>query len=353
MNRKINLLNLTFEELEKFVIENGMKKFYVKEIFTWLHQKFIRNIDEMSNLSLKDRSVLTEKSYIPFLNLTKYLASKIDKTEKFLFQLEDGNSIETVLIKNKDRNTLCISSQVGCAVNCDFCATGMGGFTRNLELNEILNQVYTVERRLSKKNERLTNIVYMGMGEPMLNFDNVMNSLEMLSDSRGINISKRKITVSTSGIVPAIEKLMEREINVELAISLHTAINEKRDLLMPINKSYPLEDLHTVLKEYQKKTNRRITFEYLLINNVNVSDGDANALADFVHDFDHMVNIIPYNHVEGKPYERPIEKKIEKFIEILEKKRKLNISVRREKGSDIDGACGQLRRKTLETAKMS
>lgn len=351
MNNKINLLNLTKTELENFVVENGMKKFYAKQIFSWLHEKFVRDINDMSNISLKDREMIAEKAYIPYLNLLKYQVSKVDKTEKFLFQLEDSNTIETVLIKNKDRNTLCISSQVGCAVNCDFCATGMGGFVRNLELSEIINQVYTVERRLLKQGERLTNIVYMGMGEPLLNLENLIKSLELFSDDKGINISRRKITVSTSGIVPAIEQLLERKVHVELAISLHSAINEKRDILMPINKAYPLEDLHTVLKSYQRLTNRRITFEYLLINNVNVSEGDANALANFVHDFDHMVNIIPYNHVEGKPYERPADKKMEKFLDILENKRRINMSVRREKGTDIDGACGQLRRKANNEGK--
>lgn len=345
MEKKVNLLNLTKSELEKFVVENGMKKFYAKQIFSWVHEKFVRDINDMTNISLKDREVLKEKAYIPFLNLLKYQVSKIDRTEKFLFGLEDGNTIETVLIRTKDRNTLCISSQVGCAVNCDFCATGIAGFVRNLELSEILNQVYTVERRLRKQDENLTNIVYMGMGEPLLNLENVINSLELLSDDNGINISKRKITISTSGIVPAIEKLLERKIYVELAVSLHSAINEKRDTFMPINKAYPLEDLYTMLLEYQKHSKRRITFEYLLINNFNLSDGDANALADFVHDFDHMVNLIPYNHVEGKPYERPTDKKIEKFVKTLEEIRKVNVFIRKEKGGDIDGACGQLRRK--------
>ncbi|MGL4403382.1 MAG: 23S rRNA (adenine(2503)-C(2))-methyltransferase RlmN [Fusobacteriaceae bacterium] len=346
MENKINLLNLTKNELEKFVVENGMKKFYAKQIYQWLHQKMARDINEMTNISLKDREKLSETSYIPLLNLVKYQESKIDRTEKFLFQLEDGNSIETVLIKSKDRNTLCISSQVGCAVNCDFCATAINGFARNLNLSEILNQVYTVERRLLKKGEHLTNIVYMGMGEPLLNLENLIKSLETFSDESGINISKRKITVSTAGIVPAIEKLLERKVHIELAISLHSAMNEKRDLIMPINKAYPLEDLHTILKEYQRQTKRRITFEYILLNNVNASDADANALADFVHDFDHIVNIIPYNPVEGKPYERPLDKKIEKFVSVLEDIRKVNVFVRREKGTDIDGACGQLRRKT-------
>lgn len=351
MSQKINLLNLTKKELGDFIVEKGMKKFYGKQIYNWIHKKYVRDINDMSNISLKDREMLSELAYIPFLNLLKYQVSKVDRTEKFLFQLEDGKSIETVLIRTKDRNTLCISSQVGCAVNCDFCATGINGFARNLELSEILNQVYTVERRLIKQNENLTNIVYMGMGEPLLNFENVIKSLEMFSDEEGINISKRKITVSTSGIIPGIEKLLERKIHVELAISLHSAIDQKRDLIMPINKTYPLIDLHTTLVAYQKQTNRRITFEYLLLNNVNMSEGDANALANFVHDFDHMVNLIPYNPVEGKPYETPAEKKIEKFLSILEGKRKVNVSIRTTKGTDIDGACGQLKRKVEKDNK--
>lgn len=348
---KINLLDITKRELEKFIEDNGMKKYYSKEIYSWLHNKLIRDINEMTNISLKDREILREKAYIPYLNLLKYQVSKEDRTEKFLFGLEDGNTIETVLIRTKDRNTLCVSSQVGCGVNCDFCATGTTGLVRNLSLSEIINQVYTVERRLRKKNERLTNIVYMGMGEPLLNFDNLVKSLEILEDEKGINISKRKITVSTSGIIPGIEKLMEKKVYVELAVSLHSAINEKRESFMPINRVYPLEDLYTVLKAYQKDSKRRLTFEYLLINNFNVSEGDANALADFVHDFDHLVNLIPYNYVEGKSYERATEKKIDKFVKILEDVRRVNVAVRKEKGGDIDGACGQLRKKNITSKK--
>ncbi len=350
MSTKINLLNFTKKGLEDFIVAQGMKKFYAKEIFSWLHSKFARNIDEMTNLSKADREKLTELCYIPYLDLQNYQVSKLDKTEKFLFQLEDNKTIETVLIKSKDRNTLCISSQVGCAVGCDFCATGMQGFARNLELSEILNQIYTVERRLKKQGSGLTNIVYMGMGEPLLNFENVMASLEIVSDPDGINISKRKVTVSTSGIIPGIEKMLERKIYLELAISLHSAINVKRDELMSINRTYPLEDLYDILKEYQKASGRRITFEYVLIDKANVSEYDANALADFVHEFDHMVNLIPYNHVDGKPYERPADKKIERFVSILES-RKVNCVLRKEKGGDIDGACGQLKRKTEAKAE--
>lgn len=346
MTDKINLLNLNQKELEDLVISLGMKKFYGKQIFNWLHKKIVRDLNEITNLSLKDRELLGEKAYIPFLNLLRQQVSKIDKTEKFLFGLEDGHTIETVLLRHKDkRNTLCISSQVGCPVKCVFCATGQDGFIRNLDVNEIINQVYTVERRLVKQGSNINNIVFMGMGEPLLNLDNVLKALDILSNENGINISKRKITISTSGIVPNIEKILLEKLPIELAVSLHSAINEKRDVIIPINRAYPLEDLYAVLQEYQRQTKRRITFEYILINNFNVSDTDANALADFVHDFDHVVNLIPFNPVANTEFERPSDKKIDKFYTFLKDVRKVNVTLRREKGTDIDGACGQLRQK--------
>lgn len=346
MSEKINLLNLNQQELEDLVVSLGMKKFYGKQIFNWLHKKIVRDLNEITNLSLKDRELLAEKAYIPFLNLLKQQISKIDKTEKFLFKLEDGNTIETVLLRHKDkRNTLCISSQVGCPVKCTFCATGQDGFVRNLDVNEIINQVYTVERRLIKQGSNINNIVFMGMGEPLLNLSNVLKALDILSNENGINISKRKITISTSGIVPNIEKILLEKLPIELAISLHSAINAKRDMIIPVNRSYPLEDLYAILQEYQKQTKRRISFEYIMINNFNISDVDANALADFVHEFDHVVNLIPYNPVAGTEFERPSEKKIDKFFTFLKDVRKVNVTLRREKGTDIDGACGQLRQK--------
>lgn len=347
MSNKVNLLNLDEKELTDFVVSLGMKKFYGKQIFQWLNQKIVRDINDMTNISLKDRELLMEKAYIPFLNLLKHQVSKIDKTEKFLFGLEDGNTIESVILKHKDRTTLCISSQVGCAVKCGFCATGIGGFVRNLDVSEILNQFYTIERRLLKQGSQITNIVFMGMGEPMLNIDNVIKAIEILSNEKGVNISKRRITISTSGIIPGIEKLLEKKIPVELAISLHCAIDEKRSELMPINKRYPLEDLFAVLQEYQRQTKRRISFEYILINDYNVSETDAAYLADFVHNFDHILNLIPCNPVEGKEYERPSQKKIDKFYNYLKDFRKVNVTIRGEKGTDIDGACGQLRQKNL------
>lgn len=234
---------------------------------------------------------------------------------------------------------------MGCPVKCAFCATGQDGFVRNLDVNEIINQVYTVERRLVKQGSNINNIVFMGMGEPLLNLSNVLKALDILSNENGINISKRKITISTSGIVPNIEKILLEKLPIELAISLHSAINAKRDMIIPVNRSYPLEDLYAILQEYQRQTKRRISFEYIMINEFNVSDVDANALADFVHEFDHVVNLIPYNPVAGTEFERPSEKKIEKFFTFLKDVRKVNVTLRREKGTDIDGACGQLRQK--------
>ena len=345
MSNKINLLNLNEQELTDFIVSLGMKKFYGKQIFTWLNQKIVRDINDMTNISLKDRELLIEKAYIPFLNLLKHQVSKIDKTEKFLFKLEDGNTIESVILRHKDRTTLCISSQVGCAVKCGFCATGLGGFTRNLDVHEIVNQFYTIERRLLKQGLQINNIVFMGMGEPMLNIDNVIKAIDILSSERGVNVSKRRITISTSGIIPGIEKLLEERIPVELAISLHSAIDEKRSELMPINTRYPLADLFPVLQEYRRQTKRRITFEYILINDFNVSENDLSYLADFVHNFDHILNLIPCNPVEGKDYQRPSQKKIEKVLNYLKDFRKVNATIRGEKGTDIDGACGQLRQK--------
>ena len=353
MNKeKINILNLSQEELTDFLVSLGLKKFYGKEVFIWLHKKIVRNFDDMTNISLKDREILKENTYISLFNLLKYQVSKIDKTEKFLFSLEDGGTIETVLLRHKDsknkeiRNTLCVSSQVGCPVKCSFCATGQSGYMRNLNVSEILNQVYTVERRLKNKGENLNNLVFMGMGEPLLNIDNLSKALSIISNENGVNISKRKITISTSGIVPGIEKILLEKIPIELAVSLHSAINEKRDQIIPINKNFPLEDLSAVLVEYQKQTKRRLTFEYILIDNFNISEVDANALADFAHQFDHIINLIPYNEVDGVEHKRPSVKKIERFYNYLKNVRKLNVTLRQEKGSDIDGACGQLRQRS-------
>lgn len=344
-NNKINLLSLNLNELEEFLLNNGFKKFNAKQIYSWLHNKIVRKIDDMTNISLKQREVLKNIAYIPYLNIINHQVSKIDGTEKYLFELEDKKSIETVLLKHKDRNTLCVSSQIGCPVKCGFCATGLDGFERNLEVDEILNQIYTIYRRLVKKGETLNNLVFMGMGEPFLNIDNLFNSIEILVSKEGLDFSKRKITISTSGILPGIERLLEEKQPIELAISLHAVTDEKRDEIIPINKRYPLEDLFNILTEYQKISKRRISFEYILIDEFNMSDNDAILLANFMHSFDHVLNLIPYNSVDGNDYKRPSDDKINKFYTYLKDTRSLNVTLRREKGADIDGACGQLRQK--------
>ena len=310
---KINLLDLEYDELEGVVIDLGMKKFNAKQIYEWLHVKIARKIDDMTNISKKQRELLEEKTYIPYLNLLNHQVSKKDGTEKFLFKLEDGTTIETVLLKHKDRNTVCLSTQVGCAVKCSFCATGQGGFTRDLFNHEIVNQVYTIHRRLVKKGEGVNNLVYMGMGEPLLNVNNTIKSIRVLSDEKGINISKRRITVSTCGIVPGIEKLLQEKMPIGLAVSLHAVTDQKRNEIIPINRRYPLQDLYTTLQTYQKYTKRRLTFEYILIDEFNCSMRDADMLAEFMYGFDHIVNLIPYNEVEGTDYKRPDKEKIEKF----------------------------------------
>ncbi|BDU50450.1 23S rRNA (adenine(2503)-C(2))-methyltransferase RlmN [Haliovirga abyssi] len=340
---KKNLLNFRYPELEKFLLDLGFKKFNAKQIFKWLHQRTVRKIEDMTDISLKNRELLYEKAYIPYLNVLDYQVSKVDNTEKYLFELEDKSTIETVLIKHKERKTVCISTQVGCPVKCAFCATGQSGFKRNLELDEILNQVYTINSRLQKKGESITNLVFMGMGEPLLNINNLIESIYIFSDENGLNISKRKITISTSGIIPGIERLLEERLPVGLAISLHATTNEQRDQIIPINVKYPLDDLMPVLHEYQKMTKRRISFEYILIKDFNVTDRDSSQLADIVSAFDHILNLIPYNSVDGVLLERPSEKKILRFYKYLRDIRKINVTIRKEKGTDIDGACGQLR----------
>lgn len=343
---KFNLLNADLNQLEEFIVGLGMKKFNAKQIFNWLHSKIERKIDNMTNLSLKNRELLKEKAYIPFFETLDHKVSKLDGTEKYLFELEDKKTIETVLLKHKARNTLCVSTQVGCPVRCEFCATGIDGFERNLESFEIINQVYTIYRRLLKKGEKINNIVFMGMGEPLLNIENLIKSIYTLINPDGLDFAKRKITVSTSGIIPGIERLMEEKLDIELAISLHSVFNDKRDEIVPINKKYPLEDLAITLQQYQKMTKRRISFEYILIRNFNVTKSDMEFLANFMHEFDHILNLIPYNEVEGKDYERPHDAKIEKFFTYLREDRSVNVTLRREKGSDINGACGQLRQKS-------
>ncbi len=345
MRDKKNLLNLNYNDLEKFSIDLGLKKFNAKQIYTWLNEKCIDNIEDMTNISKKMRDKLKEVAFIPSINLIDKQVSKIDNTEKYLFELKDGKMIETVLMRHHNRNTICVSSQVGCAVRCTFCATGINGFKRDLTYDEILSQIYFIKRRLDQDNESIRNIVFMGMGEPLLNLDNVMETLRRLIDPMGLNLSKRRITISTSGIVPKMEKLIEEDLTVELALSLHATTDEIRRKIIPINDTYPIWQLMEVLRKYQNHSKRKITFEYILIDNLNDSIKDAERLALLVREFEYVVNIIPYNPVEGFDHKRPSRNRIFKFYNYLKNDLGINVTLRGEKGTDIDGACGQLRQK--------
>jgi len=345
MKDKKNILLMKNSELEKKCLELGFKKFNVKQIYSWLHQKNVKSFDEMTNISKAQRVLLNEEFYIPELKIVEHQISKIDKTEKYLFELHDGKMIETVLMRHGDRNTVCVSSQVGCAVKCSFCATGINGFKRNLTSEEILSQIYYIQRRLQTEGESVRNIVFMGMGEPLLNLDNVIDSLRVLISEEGLNLSKRRITISTSGIIPQIQRLIDEDLTVELALSLHASTDEIRKQIIPINDKYPIKDLMAVLKKYQAKSGRKLTFEYILIDHLNDSKEDGDRLKDLVEGFEYVINIIPYNPVEGLPHARPSRNRIFNFYNHLKDDLKLNATLRGEKGTDIDGACGQLRQK--------
>ena len=345
MKDKKNILQLNYIDLEAQCLALGLKKFNVKQIYSWLHQKNVSSFDEMSNISKPHRALLNEEFYIPEMKILEHQVSKIDRTEKFLFELKDGKMIETVLMRHGDRNTVCVSSQVGCAVKCSFCATGINGFKRNLSFDEILSQIYYIQRALSKEGETVRNVVFMGMGEPLLNLDNVMDTIKILISEEGLNLSKRRITISTSGIIPQIQRLIDEDLTVELALSLHASSDEIRKEIIPINDKYPIKDLMEVLKKYQAKSNRKITFEYILIDHLNDSKEDGDKLKDLVEGFEYVINIIPYNPVEGLPHSRPSRNRIFNFFNYLKNDLRLNATLRGEKGTDIDGACGQLRQK--------
>ena len=341
---KIDILSFNLEKLQGIFESLGLKKYNASQVYEWLHKKMEFSFDNFSNLSKENREILKKRFYLPKLEYKEHQVSIDDNTEKFLFELQDNRLIESVLIGHKNRYTLCVSSQIGCLLGCDFCATALMNYERNLEISEILLQYYYVEKYLKEKNETLSNVVFMGMGEPFLNYDNVIESINILNSKSGLNISKRNFTISTSGIVPAIKKFTEEEHQINLAISLHSVKDNIRSQLMPINKKYPLAELKNALVNYQIKTKNRITFEYILIDELNCEKKDAFDLATFLRSFSSLVNLIPYNPVSGKEYNAPSKKKQKEFYSIL-KERNINITLRETKGQDIAAACGQLKAK--------
>lgn len=336
-----------YEELQKEMATIGEKAFRAKQIYEWLHVKLVDHFDEMTNLSKALREKLEENyEILPVVMLERQI-SQIDGTNKFLFRLYDGNVVESVLMKYKHGNSICVSTQVGCRMGCKFCASTIGGRIRDLSSGEILAQIMVAQRYLG---ERISNVVLMGSGEPLDNFDNVIKFLKLVNAEYGLNIGQRHITLSTCGIVPKIIELADLNLSITLAISLHAFSDEKRRVIMPIANKYTIAEILDACKYYMNKTGRRITYEYSLVSGVNDSKEDARSLSKLLKDMNGHVNLIPVNEIKENTLKRPSKKTIEDFEGIL-KAHGIEATVRREMGSDINAACGQLRRSYLETQK--
>jgi len=340
---KINLLNFTSSDLEKFFTDLGEKSFRAPQVIKWIHQLGVTDFSEMTNLSLSLRDYLSQNCEIKPLEIAKDELSQ-DGTRKWLLRLSDNSFIETVFIPESGRGTLCISSQVGCALACTFCATGMMGFKRNLTVAEIIGQLWLAVRTLSldktTRTHVITNVVFMGMGEPLLNYDNVVKSTELMLDDNAYGLSKYKVTVSTSGLIPEILRLKE-DTKVALAISCHAPNNELRNKLMPINKKYPLKELMAVCDQYFKDQKRYVTIEYIMLDGVNDTIKNAKQLVALLSKGRYKVNLIPNNIIEGLDFKPSSKININKFRQVLVDAG-INTVTRKARGRDIDAACGQL-----------
>lgn len=345
---KLSLLGTTFEELVEIIKGWQEKPFRAKQIQEWVFGKRAESFEEMTNLKKPTQELLDKTFILRTMSFSRVEGSK-DTTRKYLFKLHDGRFIETVLIpasvsfcgERSNRRTLCVSSQVGCAYDCKFCASGLAGFTRNLTAGEIVEQIIQVEKL---SGERVDNLVFMGMGEPLSNLTQVLKAITILNAQWGVGIGARHITVSTSGLAPQIKKLAEFPLQVRLAISLHGASNEVRDQIMPVNRKYPLEQLFEALHYWKSLKKQRITFEFILIEDVNDAIDHAHLLGQRAHELDAKVNLIPYNTVEGLPWNRPSEAQQDAFRDAVYS-HDVVTTLRREKGHDIAAACGQLRLK--------
>lgn len=338
----IDLKDFEFDELAEYLKGIGEPNFRAKQIFSWLH-KGVESFDEMTNLSKQTREKLSRECFVSTLKIREKYVSKLDKTTKYLFELPDGNCIESVVMYYKHGISICISSQVGCRMGCGFCASTIGGLYRSLTAGEILNQVIFAQKDIG---ERISNIVMMGIGEPLDNFENVKKFLRNVNHPEGINIGYRHISLSTCGLVPRIYDLAKENMPITLSVSLHAPNNEIRNSIMPVNKKYPIEELIKACKDYIKTTTRRISFEYSLISGVNDSLENADELARLLSGMLAHVNLIPVNKIEERDYHKGDKKQIQAFCERLNR-RGINATVRRELGSDIQASCGQLRKKLL------
>ncbi len=340
-----NIREFSEKELINYFVEKGEKKFRGKQVFEWLWKKNCSSFDEMTNLSKRTREFLEENFILPKVKINTIQKSK-DKTLKIAFKLADNHFVEGVLIPSKSRATACISSQIGCKLGCTFCATAKIPFKRNLTAGEIYDQVtHLQEQAKSNYNLSLTNIVFMGMGEPLLNYENVLRAIELITSEKGLGFSNRRITLSTVGIPDKIKQLANDQVRFNLAVSLHSAKEETRNKIVPVNKKYDLRELTNSLKYFHSKTENRITIEYLLLDKVNDSQEEAKALAAFCKNFPVKVNLIEYNDTGSSKFKKSDPEQAEQFKKYLED-RNMIVNIRRSRGEDIDAACGQLANKS-------
>lgn len=349
---KINLLDFNRADMEAFFVEHGEKAFRASQVMQWIHQHGVTDFEQMSNISKALRTRLAEIAEIRLPEVIVDQAS-IDGTHKWLLRLDSGNSIETVYIPEGARGTLCVSSQIGCALDCSFCSTGKQGFNRNLSTGEIISQVLVANRAMGvdKDGERVvTNVVMMGMGEPLLNFDNVVRAMDIMQDDFAYGISKRRVTLSTAGVVPGLDRLLGVS-DVSLALSLHAPNDKLRDELVPLNKKYPIKDVLAACNRYMDgKNRRRVTIEYVMLDGVNDSDADARELARLLKNVPSKVNLIPFNPFPQSHYKRSPAKRIARFADILIQAGLVTIT-RKTRGDDIDAACGQLAGKVKDKTR--
>jgi 23S rRNA (adenine2503-C2)-methyltransferase len=342
-----NIKSLSREELQAHLVAMGLKKYRADQIHTWIYVHHAVSFEEMTNIAKADRELLSAAFFISRPSIVRTETST-DGTQKFLFGLEDHHTIESVLIPDEDRQTLCISSQVGCQQACRFCLTGSGGFTRNLKAYEIADQVLQVERVLRRERKRrITNIVLMGMGEPLANFDEVVAALKVITSEKGLGFSPRRVTVSTDGLVPEIGKLGTCGVKVNLAISLNATTDEVRDRIMPVNRRYPIRELLAACRRYPLEPRRRITFEYVLLKGVNDSVEDARRLAQLLRGIKCKVNLIPFNPFPGSEFKRTDDVAVRQFQKVL-LDHHYTAPVRESRGRDISAACGQLRERQTQ-----
>ena len=343
----MDLKSMTLQEMQEYMESIGEKKFRAKQIYEWFHKHLALSLDEMNNVPKKLKEKIEQTQEIYGVKPVDCFISKIDGTRKYLFELYDGNIIESVLMKYKHGNSVCISSQAGCRMGCKFCASTLGGLDRNLTPSEMLSQIYYIQRDTE---ERVSNVVMMGTGEPMDNYNNILKFLHLLTDENGLNISQRNVTVSTCGIVPRMRQLADEKLQITLALSLHATTDEKRRKLMPIANRYSIKELMEVCQYYFKQTGRRITFEYSLVGGVNDTEEDARELIALAKPLCCHINLIPVNPIKERDYVQSDTKHIQAFKNKLESKM-IHVTIRREMGRDIDGACGQLRRRHTQEAK--